>query len=415
MLEEVVDEEALVRRRGDLCHEHRVLRIAGRLRVVREPGLHRVAHLMAERRDLVERALVVEKDQGRHAMAVCRIGTAHLARRLEDIDPAGGHAPLHGRDVVVSQRSERLVHEVAGLLERVAALGSLDDGHIDIPVAQVVDAEDALPELHVAVHRLGMGMDRVDEGAVDRYRHLGRHERRLERALVVAGIGEELELAHLRSKRGGCRVLDLCIGAIDAVVAALAERPVRRGEDQRRVGAVRHGMLLALGVHSIRELHVCVVHHREDLARLRCKHACLCKELLLLRAQRMGLECMHAVERKLVERKARRALIPCGKVGIGKCKECWLEPGTGGIDSGLERDDLRDRVLPAAHAGILVGLPAGIVPDALELHRRLVVEFEIGKKVLAGSEGLVLPGGVGMRQLLRFDECLSEGILICEE
>ena len=231
----------------------------------------------------------------------------------------------------------------------------------------------------------------------------------------MAGIGEELELAHLRSKRGGSRVLDLCVRTIDAVVAALAERPVRRGQDQGRVRAMRDRMCLALRVHGIRELHVCVVHHREDLARLRCKHACLCKELLLLWAQRMGLECTHAVEGELVEGKARRALIPCGKVGIGKRKECWLEPGTGGIDSGLERDDLGDRVLPAAHAGILVGLPAGIVPDALELHRRLVVELEIGKKVLAGLEGLVLPGGVGMRQLLRFDECLSEGILICEE
>ena len=88
-------------------------------------------------------------------------------------------------------------------------------------------------------------MDGIDEALVHRDGYLCGCERSLERVGIATCACEELQLLCLRAEKGGARVLDPAIGAIDAVVGALAKRPVTTLHE-REVAAVRDRMPVTL-------------------------------------------------------------------------------------------------------------------------------------------------------------------------
>ena len=62
-------------------------------------------------------------------------------------------------------------------------------------------------------------MHRVDEVRIDLDRHLGHVEGRLERRIVAARVGEELELLELRVQRGGVGIAELARALVVALKA----------------------------------------------------------------------------------------------------------------------------------------------------------------------------------------------------
>ena len=116
-------------------------------------------------------------------------------------------------------------------------------------------------------------MHRVDEIRVDLDRHLGHVKGRLERGIIVARVGEELELLELRVQRGGVGVAELARALVVGLEGVFAQRAVgaHQHRDER---AVRQLVGLALCVRHIGVAYIGIVEHTErvggafaDLAR----------------------------------------------------------------------------------------------------------------------------------------------------
>ena len=173
MVEQVAHEEHLVGGGRHLRHEHLVVGVARGLRLAGQVGVERVSHLVHQGEDVLQGAHEVEEDEGREAAATGGVGTARLARSLVHVDPALVYGTPHHGEVVLAQGRQGLEHEVAGLLEAVAALRHLDYGHVDVPVAGLLEAQGTGPQRHVAVHGGGVPVHGLDEGLIDGAGHLG--------------------------------------------------------------------------------------------------------------------------------------------------------------------------------------------------------------------------------------------------
>ena len=88
----VVEQQRLAERRRHLGHEDRVVGIHERLPLVRQHGVHRVAHLVRQRERGVERVVVVHQHVRVHAVDGRRVGAGALAVVLVDVDPPAREA-----------------------------------------------------------------------------------------------------------------------------------------------------------------------------------------------------------------------------------------------------------------------------------------------------------------------------------
>ena len=103
-------------------------------------------------------------------------------------------------------------------------------------------------------------MHRVDEVRVDLDRHLGHVKGRFERRVIMARVGEELELLELRVQRGGVGVAELARALVVGLEGVFAQRAIGAHQhgDER---AVRQRVDLALCVGHVGIAHVGVVEH----------------------------------------------------------------------------------------------------------------------------------------------------------
>jgi hypothetical protein len=168
-------------------------RVAGgheRLALVGEHRVHGVAGLVGEGEDGVERIVVVEQQVRSDAVHAGTVGAAAFALVFVDVDPpAGDELPVLGH-VVLAERGDRGDEEVADGGVRVGALRFVDRDEAVVEVV-VLEAEQLLAQLEVALERSGAGADGVDQ----RLHHGGRNgvavERGVERGRVVPGLGGE--------------------------------------------------------------------------------------------------------------------------------------------------------------------------------------------------------------------------------
>ena len=114
----VVEQQRLAQRRRHLGDEDRVARIHERLRLVRQHRVHRVAHLVGQREDAVERVVPVEQHVRVHAVDRRRVGAAVLARVLVDVDPALGEGAPDARLVVGAEHRRRVDDPVGDVVVR---------------------------------------------------------------------------------------------------------------------------------------------------------------------------------------------------------------------------------------------------------------------------------------------------------
>ena len=107
-------------------------------------------------------------------------------------------------------------------------------------------------------------MDGLNEVMVNLDGSLRLVERGMKRRRIAAGVGEKLQLLHLRAEDGGGAVAELAVHAVQRAERGLAQRAVGRHQ-QRDIGAVRDGVALSLAVDGVGEGHIGVVEKREDL------------------------------------------------------------------------------------------------------------------------------------------------------
>ncbi len=109
-------------------------------------------------------------------------------------------------------------------------------------------------------------MHRVDEIRVDLDRHLGHVKGRFERRIIMARVGEELELLELRVQRGGVGIAELARALVVGLEGVFAQRAVGAHQhgDER---AVRQRVDLALCVGHVGITHVSIVEHAERAVR----------------------------------------------------------------------------------------------------------------------------------------------------
>ena len=165
----VVEQQRLAERRRHLGDEDRVARIHERLRLVRQHRVHRVAHLVGQREDAVERVVPVEQHVRMHAVHRRRVGAAVLARVLVDVDPALGEGPPDARLVVGAEHRRRLDDPVGDVVVGVAPI-ELDERDGAVVEVIAVEAEHALAQPLVAPQRLDAGAAGGDEVLDDRRR-----------------------------------------------------------------------------------------------------------------------------------------------------------------------------------------------------------------------------------------------------
>lgn len=109
-------------------------------------------------------------------------------------------------------------------------------------------------------------MHRVDEVHVDLDRHLGHVKGRFERRVIMARVGEELELLELRVQRGGVGVAELARALVVGLEGVFTQRAIGAHQhgDER---AVRQRVDLALCVGHVGIAHVGIVEHAERAVR----------------------------------------------------------------------------------------------------------------------------------------------------
>ncbi len=106
LVEHVVEQQALVQRRGDLGNEDRVIRGSVRLVVPGQPGMHRVSRLVRQRRNLLPAPVEVHQLVGMHAVDPVAVGARVLAGVRQEIHPARLVSLAQRVDVVLAERGE---------------------------------------------------------------------------------------------------------------------------------------------------------------------------------------------------------------------------------------------------------------------------------------------------------------------
>ena len=156
----------------------------------------------------------------------------------------------------------------------------LDNGDVQIVEMQLVHAEHLFTQVNVFVHGREVLVHAGDEVGIDLRGHFVLVEAILERTVVSARVGVELELLGLSAERCGCRVAELRIRCIHGGIGRFAQLAVI-GHHERDVAAVRNGMSLTLRIDGILEREIRIIEEREDVLGLH-GHVLRASEQLLL-------------------------------------------------------------------------------------------------------------------------------------
>ena len=151
LFEEMMCEQLFVKGGGDFSEKDRVVVILVALRLLREPGVHRVPGLVRERVNVGEDvALVVHEDVGRRAVAAGGEGAAAFPFRLVTIAPAATQTFRESAGVFVAERGEGGDHLFDGFIKGDARFDFRDQWDVSVVLMQLVEAEDAAPQVVIA-------------------------------------------------------------------------------------------------------------------------------------------------------------------------------------------------------------------------------------------------------------------------
>ena len=364
--------------------------------------MHGVTHLVGKGEHAVEIVLVVEQHIGVRPAAAGAVGAAALAGIFIHVDPAVVEALLQHVRIVLAEHGERLEHVCLRLVIGDLGVRVRDDRRIDVVHVQRINAHDLLAQGNVAVHLVKVAVHRVDEIGVHRRRHLGHVERGLERGVITARIGKELELLELCVKRGGIGVAEFARALVVGFEGVLAQRAVS-ARQQRHERAVGQLMRFALAVRHVGIADVRVVEHAERAAGALADLAGGGKQLLALGREDMCLAAAQLIDIAAIGLELRLFGVETRKRFIGDVHDLARFKRARARKCDRRRKCLAAHALIEGVAHVLIAAAARILHELGRAHVDLVAKREPckqGLRALAertgeGSHAL----GIGLERL----------------
>ncbi len=374
-LEELVEQETLVGRRGDFGHKDGVVGRHEGLAVVGQRGVHGMAGLVREGEDRVEGVVVVQQQVGADPVDTRAIGAAALAVVLVHIDPAAGNKLPVFRHIVVAQRRHRRDDEV---LRSVVGIDLLAFEDRNLPVVEVVglQPQQLLAQLEVTLQRcsaLARGLDQVRD-------HGGRNV-----VAVKGGVQGGRVIAGLRREPAALEhtVVDRRIGVggggIGLEISLERLRPVRLvvvGLQHRLVGPGCEGGFLAVTERDLRELDVRGAEFLED------RRGCLVEtrgeghQPLALLVEHVRLLAVVVEDRELVDAQRRGGGDPLLHGRLRDGQQLGREPCRRGAELREHRADplelARDLLVAGVHIALELRIPVDLVLQHADLVKGLV-------------------------------------------
>ena len=270
--------------------------------------------------------------------------------------------------------------EVTGFLVGELHLEVAHHGHVGVPEAQLVHAEQALAQADVLVHGAQVASHGGDEVRVDLLGHLVGVECRLHARVVVPCVAEELELLDLGGEHGGGGVLELTVHPVEALIGALAKGSVAASLE-RHERAIRHLMVSARTVERVGERQVGVAEHAEDVFRLACDFSGAGEQGLLGARERVGAAGEHALYGAPPAPKRGLLLIEALHAGRIAGEQLCVKPCHRRGHLHAKCRDACTEVLVDGNARVLVAPALGVVGKTCELDVACILLFQEGKQV----------------------------------
>ena len=152
-LEEQSGEQLLVERAGHLCHKNRVAGLLIGARLSRHSRVHRMACLVGEREDVLDRLfLKVHEDVGIGVVGARTKCPRILARIGIAIAPTAREPLLQTGAIALPKWRERFDHEANAFVPRVPVLEFGHQRHVAIIMVDRIQPHDAPPQIVVAVN-----------------------------------------------------------------------------------------------------------------------------------------------------------------------------------------------------------------------------------------------------------------------
>ena len=300
LLQQVAHHDRLVAGGRDLRHEEAVIALGGGLVGVGVEGMHGVTQLMGDGEGVGQVVVVVEQHIG---VDVAQPAGGERAGRLvlrgEHVDPAAGACLAELVQVILTHGGQTLQHHIEGLVIGQFHLEVADHGGVQVVHVQLVQLHGFLAQGQVFVQRGNGFVDDTDKVVVDLLGdlqgfHLGRAA-----GGILTGASSKDVLVHIGGVGSSDGVGELAVGAHDALEALLADVAVLM-TDEGGVGALGQGVMFAVRGDYIRELHVHVGQHGEDIVGCTGQLAHHGHELFLLLGQGMGLLTQQTVNEGVV-------------------------------------------------------------------------------------------------------------------
>ena len=178
-LQQILGQQDLVDRRGDLGDHDAVIVVDIILRRIREPGVHGVAQLVRQRERVVECSGIVHQHIRMHAEHTARERAGLLAVVLIYIDPALCKRAVKQLLVFLAQRQRCLLDQLLRVLKRDGIVDVLHDGDIQIKHVDFVELERAAAQLQIFAHGGQALVHGLDQAVIDGHGNVAAVQRRL--------------------------------------------------------------------------------------------------------------------------------------------------------------------------------------------------------------------------------------------
>ena len=344
-----------------------------------------MTHLMGQRKLAVQRAGIVQQHIRMHGRTG-GIGAAALALILVDVNPTVIKALFQDGAIILSQRSQGLIHCLLCLLIGNVLVHIRQQRGVNVVEVQLLHTQQLFAKPDIAVHTGKLFMNRFNEVIIDGHRHIGAVQRRFQRGIVFSGIGVEFQLLILPIQNGSRRVLKCGKAIVKIFIGAFPQRPVR-AFFQLNEGTLGQWMGIAFGIHRVPEGQVRVrqsgVHRVRGLRHFPRG----CQQLFLGGRQSMGLSPAQIGQIAAVTLQLRALGVELVQGFLGKRHDFRRVKAAGGaqLHHGAHKPALHS--LGSGISGVLIRLAHTVVSQALCLNAEFLRRVQILIQCLrAGSK-----------------------------
>ena len=194
-----------------------------------------------------------------------RISPAAFSLVFINVDPAAFKALRHYFYIFLAERLHRFERELFRLLIGYLHVNAAHHWRIEVVIVQLVDPEQLLAQLHIAVHFVHVRVNRFNKTVINALRNFRAVERSFKRVFVTPRVGVERKRFKVSRKdsRIGVFVALICVvqvrksGSAQFSVLALHERDI---------ASVGYLVSFSLGIHRVWEFHIRIVQHGKNRA-----------------------------------------------------------------------------------------------------------------------------------------------------